>query len=446
MKGYSWALGAVLVVAVIAAACSGGGGSGSMIGIGNQHFRTGTIHAHLKLMPAAQQHAIDHAVQRALKAQHRKSHYLPGSTTEIDFNLMSVGGTSVSNSPYNFSIVPGSDAGCTNTPATPVSTPFPSTTPTPLGYSCDVSQTAPAAADQYDIIACTGTTSGCLTDQNAVILSESYTTINVPAGGSVSAQFSLNPVVGGFAWSSGEPWSINGPNAPSWDGTSYSCGYLSYGARRPDAKHPHYPQLGCYDPILDGTASALYPGLPATPQDDSLTLNVLDPEGAIIIPASNGGTTYGLPVFLKSDGDADSIYVACTDSHVEWLTASPANIPDPAATPGLSFTDTAGLANGFTGSAAAATHAQITSPVSSTAPGTSTDFNNNSVNVYGNNGAIINFDGGSSSYSADQYTDCDATDAAGNTPATFYVGVGLGTINWGGDSRRLHQALRHHHH
>ena len=405
MKALTWALGTIVVgLAVVVAACSGNAGGPSAVStVSNLPMKTGHLKTALVVPPKARQHAIDRMVAGVLRSRHVKPKYLPSATTEVDFTLLTINGQPAPDTSFNFSI---NTSGCT---------------PGSGGYVCSATNTAPAAVDVYAIQACSGivygAAGGCATGVGAVVLSESRVTVTVPAGGTASASFSLNPVVGGFSWSTagGAPWP-NGTAAPTFANTTpsptYTCGAGS-----------------CYDPLLNGAPNALFSPLPSTPLSDSLALNVLDANGNTIIPASGGGTVHGYPVFLNgATGGADVISVSCTDGHVQWLSGAASANPDPSPVP------VGDKANGFS----TASNTGFNSPVTGHDGASGADYTGAAVSVIGNTGGLINFDGGSATYTDQSLVTCTAQDTASTTPAKFYLGLGTGFVTWGGDLRSRH--------
>ena len=118
MKRLHWTIAAIAIVAIAAAACSGGSSNLISMGPGQSHqYKVGYIHATLRGMPEAQKHAIDRIVARVLRSHHLNPKFLPGTTSEVDFNLVSVGGYPVVypyGSEYSFKLFPPQAQGRTD--------------------------------------------------------------------------------------------------------------------------------------------------------------------------------------------------------------------------------------------------------------------------------------------------------------------------------------------
>src|SRR5690348_11046499 len=100
-------LGLGLFVAVIAAgivaACSGGGGITPASHAGPQKQKLGYIHARV-FVPKKHRDKV-RKQQQALRAHGKRPHFLPSSTTEVEFRIMAVDGVGQNpGSPYSFTI------------------------------------------------------------------------------------------------------------------------------------------------------------------------------------------------------------------------------------------------------------------------------------------------------------------------------------------------------
>ncbi len=303
---------------------------------------------------------------RGMRAHGRKPRYLPTTTTEVDFTLLKIDGSTTTDTAYNFPIY---TRNCTNVGgAAP-------------GYVCSVTEPAPAGNDVYQISAGScpvNTLPNGSCPEALQTLSESYAPIVVPPNGNANASFTLNPVVASLAWSV-----PTGPNAPYYYNAyqSYACGYSG--------------SSNCYDPIVDPQG---------TPKSGSVFLNAFDASGAQIVPTASGQTLYGTPLYLKANGDADSITTSCSDPSLTWETGG-----GPFAAGQMT------LANGFGSSAGIDTPVTAPSP----SPTTGTDGNGNVVAAVGNNGVEMNYDG--TTFPSGAPFSCTATDAQGFS-ATYYAG------------------------
>lgn len=347
-----------------------------------QHKKTGTITTRL-FVPKK---------QRAIKRKGRPQ-FLPTSASEIDFTLIAVNGVSTSNTNYNFTVQ------TSNCPVGGVGS--------ATGYLCTVSHSAPAGADQYSVQAWTCVSNGAAPRPSASlhprmpncsygygysynpgdpqILSETLTTVNVPPGGSASAKFTLDPVVGtggnALIWSG--PLANNGTAAPRLVNGVYSCtnAYTS-----------------CWDPVLN---------VAGKPQSSAVALNAYDADGDQIVPASGGGSVSGTPVYLQPNGDVDTITWSCNNPSITWETGGGPYAPGQMT-----------VANGE------GNNAGINSPVVVPSPAQTTDFNGNPVTAVGNNGIEINYDGTGYDSLTSSTMSCTADDTLGNSD-TYYLGDDL---------------------
>ncbi|MBV8489224.1 MAG: hypothetical protein JO199_01750, partial [Candidatus Eremiobacteraeota bacterium] len=290
-------------------------------------------------------------------------------------------------------------------------------------------------------------------------------TIVVPDNGAATGAFSLNPIAAKVAWSPGTSYP-NGASPPTYNGSTYTCGHGS-----------------CWDPLLNNVYNSNN-ALTPVPAADPVSLNVLDNDNNIIVPAI--GTVSGapyVPVFLDpANMHLASIAIYCNDPDVEVL--SPA--PDPGSPPlvpsqmngdggifELAYGTTngryAGMGNYEDLSAQGGPHSApaFNSPVNiegfTTIPSGGTDGTGTNVNspsysaggggdVVGDDVAFINYDGGQNG-GGPYHTNlpgatCTAylRDAAAPhtliSSAAYYVGLAQGTINWGGNARHRHGAKR----
>ncbi|MBV8490966.1 MAG: hypothetical protein JO199_10610 [Candidatus Eremiobacteraeota bacterium] len=325
-----------------------------------------------------------------------KPQYLPHSVSSLCFSLVAVNGTSTSDdglcdgsNPFDFSIsTSGSDCSTASDPTT-------------ASYTCAVTNPAPAANDRWTIVA-TG---------NGNTYSESNVTISVPAGGTATGSFSLNPVAVSGQWVVGTQTAggtspdvpittpfANGGGTPFWDGSGYSC--------------PHPALGGCYEPILDNDGVALY---------DTASFRILDAANNVIIPAATGQTVSGapnVPIYLDLSGNEEEVYVKCINEDTEWINSGVSAASLPIAQANL-VTSGGGnqLANGFynapfgssftayltgpgntlTGDSGA-TITGFNSPLNGhddATVGKGTSFSGTPIvdGIYGDNGTFINYDG-----------------------------------------------------
>lgn len=395
MIRYSRALGAILIAALLAA-CSGGAGSvgnnnaNSVLPSSKGHHGTGHIKTrfHIPALAKTKRHA------------HLRSHWLPSSATEIDFNLVAVNGDNYGigycnvgqgSGCYNFSIyTTGSNAaGCTSDGNG--------------GFFCNVSEPAPAAADTYQIVAsyCPGKLNAngtCGAADGLQQLSQSNTTISVPLNGIAVGNFTLNPVVANLQWSASGV------------------------------------QVGSGQPFATGQ-------LPGNPV---VQIQALDAYGDVIVGATtdpNGN--YNTAIYLDWNGNVDNIYWNCTDPSVSFETGGGPYSPLQGFRPPSQET----IANGFYPYGYDAKHhgkgrhphwdgaVGINSPEANPQNdydggnwGTGTDGNGNPVAAVGNNGTEINYDGTSPLDLSTEF-DCNAQDDEGNQ-TTLAVTLGNGTITW----------------
>ncbi|MBV8331688.1 MAG: hypothetical protein JO192_03055 [Candidatus Eremiobacteraeota bacterium] len=368
------------MTSALLAACSSAGTAPATYGVRPAHG-LGYLHAVVRV-PSKR---ASQWIARALLKKRVKPAFLPADTTEIDFNLIAVQGVATSPSnPYNVVLLPQTSPHC-------------ATQSPDGGYACSITVAAPAATDTYQIVACSGTTTGCGGGKG---LSEAWAQFAVPVGGVANGTFSLNPIVAALKWQSGDGFA-NGAARPvySQQTQQYSCA------------------TSCYDPLLDDAGVAL---------GDTLTLVALDADNETIIPASGGGSgasSPNVPLYLTAAGAVDTITIACNNPHVTYLNAAP-SLPLPSPVPATNY------ANGVTG----ATYPQITSPVTGQdGSGTGTTFSGSAGTVYGNNGAYLNFDGGvgGTTFGPSSSVTCTATDS--NSPAataTYYVGLAEGGLTW----------------
>ncbi|MBV8490967.1 MAG: hypothetical protein JO199_10615 [Candidatus Eremiobacteraeota bacterium] len=324
-----------------------------------------------------------------------------------------------------------------------------------------MTQPAPAGSDQWTIVA-----SG-----SGKTFSESNVTINVIASQTATGSFSLNPIATNAQWVVGTQTSggaspdvpvattfANGSGTPIWNGTGYSCPSPSNG--------------GCYEPILNNDGTAM---------DDTASLQLLDAAGNVIIPTAQGKTVSGapnVPIYLDSSGGEREVIVRCTNDDIQWMNAGAA-ASAPIAQANL-ITSGGGnqLANGFynrpTGGAAGyliGPGNALTDPFEGTnvtgfnspvtgqdtaTTGKGTDFSGAAIvdGIYGNNGALINYDGAHlvggpfplTTVSTPTFCAVDFQSPSGSphafNVATLYLGLAEGNITWGSNGRHYHSNLR----
>ncbi|MBV8491046.1 MAG: hypothetical protein JO199_11010 [Candidatus Eremiobacteraeota bacterium] len=418
----------VLLAAGMLAACSGGAGTN-----GNA-VTPSTPAAHHKF---AWHGALGKlAVRIGVPAHAAHPHgaklnpkYIPQSAANLCFSLVSVNGQSTSDdglcdgsNPFDFSFpTSGSGNHCT-----PVSDP---TTP---GYTCSVTQAAPAASDQWTIVA----------SAPSKIYSESKVTISVPAGGTATGNFTLNPAAATVAFVPGTSNSAdslvpiktafsNGTGTPYFDGTGYSC--------------PTPVNGGCYEPLLNDNSVSLA---------DAVTLHVLDASNNIIIPSASGQTVSGspnIPVFINpATGNAANVTLSCTRGDIVPIASTTGDAP-PIYWSTL-YTDTADGANGYTGNGIVS-GSPINSPVTNKdgTAGGGTDFNGSTQTIFGNNLGFVNFsfDNGDTETSRPGFglqsctaTLKDAVTANTISTATLEIGFAAGSVTWGSNGAHRHSNVR----
>jgi hypothetical protein len=390
---------ALIVCAAMPAGCGGSGASSPGAPPLQQTIRTGKLK--LTLRVPSQQHMMSRLPRlKALYARARHSggkkapRFVGLAVTEIDFTLTAWNGGGSPPSGYDATVYtkPGgyTASNCTSSY---------------YGYSCTVQFSAPAATDTYNVAAkwCSApnTDGSCPGAATLTLISEGNFVVDVPPGGTGSAQLTLDPVVGKLAWfdnqSSPFPWA-NGPNAPVTQTGSYGETYACTASG------------GCYAPLLNNVADSTT-STPATPAYYNLTLLAEDADGDVIVPATGYGSTYNTPLYLTSAGAVDNITMSCSDAHLQILNSG-ATTPDPAPVP------TPDLANGFTN----ATYAHANSPVTGQDGTSTSDLNGNTVTVAGNDASYVNFNGGSASYTSSSSATCQATDSSSLSSGSFYVG------------------------
>lgn len=391
-------MGAVLCVALLAS-CSGGGtvpspGTSGM----TPHRRTGFIKARVFIPRPKRQSAREIQVLKARQLRHgRTPKFLSGNTTEIDFVLDSVSGVAASSqdrAAFDF-IVYTTGNGCTISGG---------------GLTCTIVAQAPAGADVYGVSSqqCSqpsGVGSACPSDDLSE-LGETTAPISVVFDRTVAAAFTLSPIVASIAWSAVGAAQYNngsargalstglwlagtGPNAPVYSGGAYGCSNAG----------------GCYEPVAPGIQAAY-----------AVTLQAYDPSGALIVPASGGGTVYQTPVYLKNDasGNVDGITWACTDS-----------VPG-----GTSLTWETGGGPFASNASATAANTTMNSPVANPAAdadgGQTVDGNGSAVTAIGNNGVEMSWDGVDRPVLGSPNS-CTAIDSEGNS-ASFYAGLSEGGL------------------
>ncbi|MBV8154076.1 MAG: hypothetical protein JOY98_06625 [Candidatus Eremiobacteraeota bacterium] len=448
MKRYTRTLGSILVATMLAA-CSGGANTSSLTPPANPAHRfawtgkTGHLHIHVKFPSSKERKRINHAIARAAAKNGKRPNFLPLSVTSVSFSLISVNGQSVSppaSNPFGVTI---------STSDTSVCNAFGE------GYACNVTVPAPAALDTYTIVASDGT---------PTTLSESAVTLSVlPAPNVTAGNFTLNPVASSLKWFAG---TCNGGGGYTESGGTWSCTVSGFdnGSDTPTLNTGtntySCASSGCYDPILNSEGVALY---------DTAILNVLDPDGDIIVAAAAGSISGSpnVPVYVDGSGNALQVGVSCSDADLQWLQSSPPDGSPPltAATlqaQYLSEYPQPDLANGSIGGSGGTMqfvgpgisyYPLFTSPANGfdgTLNG-GTDFNGNTETIYGNNGQYINYDGGGNNdgitYTLGSTQSCAATLGNGIdgtiSSATYYAGLAQGSLTWGVNlAHRRHPAGR----
>jgi hypothetical protein len=403
---YSQALGALLCVAMLAA-CSGGGSvpSSSSPSVPASHQRTGFIKAQVFVPRKKHQSAREKLKTEQRRHAHgRKPKFLSGNTTEIDFELLSVGGvtaTSGDRTAFDFVVYTnGSD--CTASGG---------------GFLCTITAAAPAGSDVYDISSrqcsqSSGTGNPC-PGGDLTVLGAAVAPIAVIFDQTVAAAFTLNPVVASIAWSA--VGSANYNNGSSNGVFPSSLWLASNGSNLPTytpsgtvGQPGTYSCAGnnCYEPAAQGTEIAY-----------GVTLQAYDPSSALIIPASGGGTIYQTPLYLTSSGAPDVITWSCTDHVVSGTSLTWATGGGPFAS------------NGSATGANASINSPVANPASDIDGGSTFDGNGNPVTAVGNNGTQMSWDGVDQP-KLDSPDTCTATDTESNS-AVFYVGLGEGGVTWG---------------
>jgi len=340
--------------------------------------------------------------------------FLPTLAHSVNFTLVAVNGVNTSTpTPYDFSILTSTCTAATPPPGG-----------APGGYTCSaIVKKAPAANDQWTIVA-----------QDAqgtpVTIAETNFTVSVGASPSpaASGKFTLNPIVASMAWSSGQITAAggNGPNTPSWNGTSYVCSTA--------------PTTYCYDPIVDGDGIAA---------GDTLQLLEFDPDGEQIVPFANfgnGGASAPapyMPIFVGPGGNERNTAVTCQNPDVEWL-----NVAGPVANASVTTGVSGNVANGFNGAAGTATYngqgnstgngISFNSPLTGSDTSTlhqATQFSGATIGdgYYGNDGVFLNYDGGGNggAFNLTGWT-CTATDGTLSS-GPYYFGMEQGQIGWTGN-------------
>jgi hypothetical protein len=442
---YTRALGAILIAAMLAA-CSGGGGNASFTPAGttppvSQNQRLGHIRAVLYVPPKKKHHQSRSTIAylRAQIAKHWHSHaarkpkYLSGATTELDFTINTIAGvaaTPADKTAFDFTIYTSDSSQCSGDDVN--------------GYVCTVTASAPVGADTYQVaaqqcsVAGTGPGTTCASlDGTLSLLSASYASVSVVYDQTVTAAFTLSPVIGSIDWApvtyanESGPASLpsnlvltspNGTNIPTYDPStaSYSCAYAADSRRSHDAQRPHDAMVprgnpnatptpaannACYEPVAQGV-----------PVSYGVVLEARDPNGALIVGASNGGTVYQTPVYLDASGAAVSINWSCKDQ----------------ITGGTSLTWETGNGPYSSNANAVAANQSFNSPVTNPAAdpdgGHTTDANGNPVTAVGNNGTEMNWDGvDQPNLNSPDY--CTASTSNGLTTALdWYAGLGEGGI------------------
>lgn len=408
---YTRVVGAI-VIASLLAACGGGGGGGSTSAlpsapnqpVNTPSYTTGKIQVALTIPPQAKQSAK--AIQY-LQSHSRTPKYLSGSTTELDFTLNTVSGTAVppSITQFNFSIFTSNSSQCTGNNTN--------------GYQCSATVPAPVGTDVYVVkayqcsVAGSGPSASCASlGGTLTVLSETYVTVHVALDVTVVAAFTLSPVIASIDWAPVSYATVRGPSPmnpalwltkpngpaipnyqPSPQPGSYSC-TQNVGSGTGN---------GCYEPVAQGVSIAYGEQLEAR-----------DPNGALIIGASNG-SVYQTPLYLDATGHAVTISWSCTDAtggtSLKWETGGGPFSGNASATPAnQSF------------------NSPVANPSQDPDGGNTVDGNGNPVTAVGNNGLEMSWDGVDQPLFGSPDS-CSASTSNGlMTSANFYVGLGEGGV------------------
>ncbi|MBV8489489.1 MAG: hypothetical protein JO199_03090 [Candidatus Eremiobacteraeota bacterium] len=425
MKRYQRLLGALLAATV--AACSGNAGGTGLVPGGStptSNVRHGFVRATLHVPKHRHQSAREIAYLKAqqdrhnLKRGHKRGHYIPGNTTEVDFVVNTINGVAATpaDSTWNFSIFTSDPSECVGNGS--------------QGWDCSVTHSAPAGVTTYYVNAYQCSQAGTTASQSCAskggtltVLSTSYVTVSVDPNQTTLLATTLNPIVGSIEWSPVAYVNVTGPAAlsptqwlsepfgttiPTYTPSSgvYSCGSAAQ----------------CYEPAAKGVAEAF-----------GASIQVRDPSGALIIPASGGGDLYTTPVFLDGNGNVVNVDWSCVD----W-TATNANLRSRHVRPHAPPTTEAGALTFEPGGGPYANSGQVTfahenfnSPVVNPAldadGGNTTDGKGNPVTAVGNNGTEINFDG--TDYPTVNSPDyCSVQTIGMQGSNTFYIGLGEGGV------------------
>ena len=397
MTRYSRALGAILSISLLAA-CSGGSlgnaGNAGVVPSPAHPLQTGRIKTRMHI-PAPRKER-----SHAVGTRHGRMHpnWLPSISTEVDFQLIAVNGSSDNigwcnvgqgSNCFDFSIyTTGTNAGgCTSDGDG--------------GLYCNVSEPAPAAADTYQIQAqyCPGKLNPdgtCAAPDGLQLLSQAQSTITVPLNGTANGNFTLDPVVANLQWSAS------------------NIG------------------VGSGQPFATGTL----PGKPL------VQIQALDEYGDVIVGATTDPHgNYNTALYLQWNGNVDSIYWNCTDPSVQFETGGGPYSNLTGFKPLSAETIADGYYPGSFDAKGRGKHPRWDGAIGINSPeadpqndfdggnwGTGVDGNGNPVKGVGNNGTEINYDGSSPLDLSTEF-DCNAYDEEGNQ-ATLSVTLGNGTITW----------------
>lgn len=385
-------LGAILGAVSFLVACAGGAHFANAIPGGTPtQSQLGHIKAVLHVPAKRRQSRRAVRYLQAQQERHRrglrKPRYISTATTEIDFVLNTVNGTAATaaeQSAFSFTMYTDDASECA--------------APTKRGgYTCTLTQPAPAGTDTYLLRAqqCSadgsGPTATCTSlGGTLTLLSAQFVTIVVPQGATVPAAFTLSPVVGSIAWAPVTYANTTGPTAlasslwiPNPDGTTAPV-------ENPSPSPGTYTCAAgsdCFEPVRQGTSVAY-----------GVMLDVYDPNGDLIVGAPDGDTIYQTPVYLDPNGNAITISWSCGTS------ASNAKLHRGArmrprltkvADPPLAFTSGGGpySLNLNAPTANQAFNSPVLNPAADPDGGNTTDANGNPVTAIGNNGTEINWDG-----------------------------------------------------
>jgi hypothetical protein len=151
-----------------------------------------------------------------------------------------------------------------------------------------------------------------------------------------------------------------------------------------------------------------------TAAGNSVALEALDAQGQIIIPVATGCgsncTAFNEPIYLESDGS--------TPDMIGWTCGTDLDF----------YTDSTHSTEARGKGATLINGTSISTPDATASSGTVTAPNGSTVDLLGNNGAFVYYDGNPESASTGSIL-CTATDSQAKT-ATFTLTLGDGSIGW----------------